>query len=147
MGKVGSEKSLPTNSFPSSNLNRARSLTLMYPWSPCGSLPSTACFPALTCSHPITSFLSAQATFLNQPFPYKYPTFSSPLTLHTCSSMKMEQTASSEILAFKLQTPVNNPEESIRHSEQGEILKSRVLCFLIFMLLDHASCNKQINSL
>jgi hypothetical protein len=30
----------------------------------------------------------------------------------------------SETLAFKLQTKVNHPEESI-HSEQGEILKSR----------------------
>jgi hypothetical protein len=29
------------------------------------------------------------------------------------------------MLAFKLQTPGNNPEESIRHSKQGKSLKSR----------------------
>jgi hypothetical protein len=39
--------------------------------------------------------------------------------------MKMEQTECSETLAFKLQTPGNNPEESIRHLKHGEILKSR----------------------
>jgi hypothetical protein len=37
----------------------------------------------------------------------------------------MEQTECSETLAFKLQTPGNNPEEIIWHSEQGEGLKSR----------------------
>jgi hypothetical protein len=31
--------------------------------------------------------------------------------------MKMEQTECSEMLAFKLQTPGNNPEESIRQVE------------------------------
>jgi hypothetical protein len=40
--------------------------------------------------------------------------------------MKMEQTEHSESLAFKLQTPVNHPEESIQHSEHGDILKSRI---------------------
>jgi hypothetical protein len=40
--------------------------------------------------------------------------------------MKMEQTKCSETSAYKLQTPVNHPEESIRHSEQGESLKSRI---------------------
>jgi hypothetical protein len=30
--------------------------------------------------------------------------------------MKMEQTQCSETLAFKLQTPENNPEETIRHT-------------------------------
>jgi hypothetical protein len=39
--------------------------------------------------------------------------------------MKMEQTERSEALEFKLQTQVNNPEESIRHSKQRESLKSR----------------------
>jgi hypothetical protein len=43
--------------------------------------------------------------------------------------MKMEQTECSETLVFKLQTPVNHPEESIRHSEHGESLKSRTLYF------------------
>jgi hypothetical protein len=37
--------------------------------------------------------------------------------------MKMGQC--SEILAFKLQTPLNHAEESIKHSEYGKSLKSR----------------------
>jgi hypothetical protein len=41
--------------------------------------------------------------------------------------LKNSQTQSSETLAFKLQTPVNHPEESIGHSEHGESLKSRDL--------------------
>jgi hypothetical protein len=41
--------------------------------------------------------------------------------------MKMEQTERSETLAFKLQTLVNHPEESIRHSEHGDSLKTRTL--------------------
>src|SRR5215471_5787248 len=45
--------------------------------------------------------------------------------LHTHSPMKLEQTECSERLVFKLQTPGNNPEESIRNSKQGESLKSR----------------------
>jgi hypothetical protein len=43
--------------------------------------------------------------------------------------MKMEQTQCSETLAFKLQTPVTHPEESIRHSEHGDSLKSR-MCYV-----------------
>jgi hypothetical protein len=39
--------------------------------------------------------------------------------------MKMERTECSETLAFKLQTPGNNPKENIRHSKHGESLKSR----------------------
>jgi hypothetical protein len=39
----------------------------------------------------------------------------------------MEQTECSEMLAFKLQTLVNHPEESIQHSEHGENLKSRIM--------------------
>jgi hypothetical protein len=42
----------------------------------------------------------------------------------------MEQTVCSEMLAFKLQMLVNHPEESIRHSEHGESLKSRIIHFL-----------------
>jgi hypothetical protein len=41
--------------------------------------------------------------------------------------MKMEQTQCSETLAFKLQTPVNHPEERIRHSKHGESFKSRII--------------------
>jgi hypothetical protein len=43
--------------------------------------------------------------------------------LHTYPPMKMEETQCSKTLAFKLQTPVNHPEESIQHSEHGESLK------------------------
>jgi hypothetical protein len=39
----------------------------------------------------------------------------------------MDQTEGSEPLAFKLQTPVNHPEESKQHSEHGESFKSRIL--------------------
>jgi hypothetical protein len=46
--------------------------------------------------------------------------------IYTYLPMKMEQTECSETLAFKLQTLGNNPEESIRHSKEGESLKSRV---------------------
>jgi hypothetical protein len=33
--------------------------------------------------------------------------------------MKMEQTECSEVLAYKIQTPGNHPEESIQHSERS----------------------------
>jgi len=38
--------------------------------------------------------------------------------------MKMEQTECSETSAYKIQTPGNYTEESIKHSEHGESLKS-----------------------
>jgi len=44
----------------------------------------------------------------------------------TYPPMKMEQTECSETSAYKIQTPRNYPEESIQHTEQGEILKSRI---------------------
>jgi hypothetical protein len=47
--------------------------------------------------------------------------------LHTYSPMKMEQTQCSETLAFKLQTPVNHPEERIRPSKHGESFKSWII--------------------
>ena len=43
--------------------------------------------------------------------------------------MKMEQTKCSETSAHKIQTPENNPEESIQHLEHGEILKSRIISY------------------
>jgi hypothetical protein len=51
--------------------------------------------------------------------------------------MKMEQTECSEKLAFKLQTPVNHPEESIQHSEHGESLKSRM--YIVHTQLVHGN--------
>jgi hypothetical protein len=62
----------------------------------------------------LTTFRGAQAIFRAKPFHVQYPTFSTAVTLHTSSPMKMEQTECSETLAFKLQTPGNNPEESTR---------------------------------
>jgi len=40
--------------------------------------------------------------------------------------MKMEKTECSETSAYKIQTLGNYPKESIRHSEHGESLKSRI---------------------
>jgi len=54
------------------------------------------------------------------------PTFSTPVILHTCPPMKMEQTECSETLAYKIQRPGNCPKESIQLSEHGESLKSRI---------------------
>jgi hypothetical protein len=73
--------------------------------------------PATT---PTTPFRGAQAIFRTKPFHVQYPTFSTAVTLHTYSPMKMEQTEWSETLAFKLQTPLNHPEESTQYSEHGE---------------------------
>jgi hypothetical protein len=55
----------------------------------------------------------------------RYEVWSTAVTLHTYSPMKMEHTKCAETLTFKLQTPGNNPEEGIRNSKHGEILKSR----------------------
>jgi hypothetical protein len=52
--------------------------------------------------------------FRAENFLYKYPIFSSPVKLHTYTPMKMEQTQCSETLVFKLHTPVNHPEESVK---------------------------------
>ena len=53
-----------------------------------------------------------------------------PNMLHTYLPMKMEQTECSETSAYKIQTPVNYPEESTQHSEHGESLKSRSVEFV-----------------
>jgi len=50
--------------------------------------------------------------------------------LHTYLCMKMEQTGCSEMSAYKIQTPGNYPEESIKHSEHSKSLKSRMYQFL-----------------
>ena len=55
------------------------------------------------------------------------PTFSNLVILHKYPPMKMEETECSETSAYKIQTPWNNPEESIHNSENGESLKSRIL--------------------
>jgi hypothetical protein len=81
------------------------------------------CSDLLPPRHPLSDWL--RLFFEPKHFPYKYPNHFNPVTLHTYPPMKMEQTQCSETSAFKLQTPGNNPEENIRHSEQGEILKPR----------------------
>jgi hypothetical protein len=48
------------------------------------------------------------------------------LILHTHLPMKMEQTECSETSSYKIQTPRNNPEESIQHLQHDESLKSRI---------------------
>jgi hypothetical protein len=45
------------------------------------------------------------------------PTFSNLVILHTYPPMKMEQTECSEMLAYKIQTQGNYPEESIQHTQ------------------------------
>ena len=57
------------------------------------------------------------------------PTFSTSVIPHTYPPMSLEQTECSEKLAYKIQTPGNNPEESIQHSQHGESLKSRKKMF------------------
>jgi len=44
----------------------------------------------------------------------------------TYAPIKIEQTECSETLAYKFQTPENYPEESIKHSEHSESLKSSI---------------------
>ena len=51
------------------------------------------------------------------------------MTLFTYLPMKMEQTECSETSVYKIQTPGNYPEENIKHTEHGESLKSRKLCY------------------
>ena len=58
------------------------------------------------------------------------PTFSTPVSLHTYPPMKWNRQSVSETLAYKIQTPGNYPDESIKHSEHGESLKSRVILFV-----------------
>jgi hypothetical protein len=49
--------------------------------------------------------------------------------------MKMEQTECSEMLALKLQMTVNNPEESIQHSEHSESLKLIIVLQRLYVII------------
>jgi hypothetical protein len=69
------------------------------------------------------------------------PTFSTPVTLHTYPPMKMEQTQCSEKLAFKIQTPGNHPEESIRYSFQS-LRKVRLPAHLLSLNSYLLNCNR-----
>jgi hypothetical protein len=46
---------------------------------------------------------------------------------YTYLPMKLEETECSETAAYEIQTPENYPEQSTRHSEQSESLKSEWL--------------------
>jgi hypothetical protein len=71
--------------------------------------------------------------------------------IRTYSPMKMERTECSETLAFKLQTPGNNPKANIRHSKHGESLKTRkvvpiVTCVISYWDQHFFHRNKQVNN-
>jgi hypothetical protein len=61
-------------------------------------------------------------------------------SVHTYLPMKMGQECS-ERLAFKLQMPGNNPDESISHSKHGKILKSRNAAFAKGSMLNPDTSN------
>jgi hypothetical protein len=61
-----------------------------------------------------------------KPFPVHTPTFIKPISLHTHLPAYEDGTECSETSAYKIQTPGNYPKEIIQHSEQGEILISRM---------------------
>jgi hypothetical protein len=72
--------------------------------------------------HPITFLPIGSGYFSNQTFPHiNTPTFSTPVILHTYTHE--DTTDCPEMLAHKLQTPVNNEEENVRqpciHLTQG----------------------------
>jgi len=70
----------------------------------------------------------AQAIFEPNLFPYKY---SSILKSSHSSSLSTYEdgTQCTEMLAYKIQTPENYPDESIWHSEHDESSKSRMSVF------------------
>ena len=53
--------------------------------------------------------------------------------------MKMEQRGCSKMLAYKIQTVGNYPEEIIQHSEHGKSLKSRKITLPAPMSYGHIS--------
>jgi DNA polymerase sigma len=60
-------------------------------------------------------------------FPYKHPNILKPSHTSYLPAYEDGTFTVFQTLALKLQTPVNNPEESTRHSEHGESLKSRII--------------------
>ena len=89
---------------------RALSPSRTFPWPPCGSLPSTACFRTRTrplLCHPSSCWLRlySSQTFSS----INTPTFSNLVILHTYLPVKIEQTDCSETSAYKIQTPGELP--------------------------------------
>jgi len=83
------------------------------PWPPSGSLPSTTCSASGPTPTLSPSFLLAQAIFKPKFFPHEYLNISPTSSFYTYLPMKMKHC--SEKLAYKIQTPGNYPEESIKH--------------------------------
>ena len=54
--------------------------------------------------------------------------------LHTTTCLRRWKTDCSETSAYKIQTPGNNPEESIQHLQHGKRLKSRIWSYFIHHL-------------
>ena len=82
------------------------------------------------------SVLMAQANSETNLFPYNTPNM--PLAdfiLHTPTCIWRWNRQCSETSAFKIQTPGNNPKESIQHSEHGKSLKSKIRTLLFYNLL------------
>jgi predicted esterase YcpF (UPF0227 family) len=71
------------------------------------------------------SFGTAQVIFEPNLFPYEYSNISANYLFYTYLPMKMEQTECSETSVYKIQTPWNYAEESIKYSEHDESFKSR----------------------
>jgi hypothetical protein len=59
--------------------------------------------------------LLPQAIFKPNLFPEEYPNISQTYSFYTYPPVKMEQIECSETSAYKIQTPVNYPEESTQH--------------------------------
>ena len=72
--------------------------------------------------YPVTRLPYGKANFESNPFSYNTPTF--PNLIHSSHNhlpMKMENIECSETSAYKIQTPENNPEESIQQENSSFI--------------------------
>jgi hypothetical protein len=78
----------------------------------------------------------AQAILEPDLFLYKFSNIYQLHILRTYLPVKMEQTECSEMSAYKIQMPGNYPEESIKHSEHSESLKSRSILFVYVLKLN-----------
>ena len=99
----------------------------MFPWPPCGSLPSTACFSTRTCPYPVTLLRLAQAIFEPNLFPYKYLNILNP----SHSSYRPAYEDGTETLAYKILTLGNCPEESIQLQRKWRSW----ICRTVFLIL------------
>ena len=77
-------------------------------------------------------------------FPYKYSNILKPSHSSYLSAYE-DGTQCSETSAYKIQTPGNYPEESIKHSEHGESFKSRIVPLFIFYVITQFT-HKQLHT-